>query len=219
MSELLAVLSNPKRRRRGRRRNPWATPPMRGARRRRRAGLMKSVHRSGGARVTRSAWRRSGYRRNPRALFGGGRGAMLGRGLGQELIAALAGAAGGAAVDLMMRPMPLAMKAGPLNYLVRGAASIGLGLIGQLVKVPGAAELARGAMTITVYNALRQYVLVPRGLGELSEEDVAAIAAMNPEEVVVDGVGEYLLPAPAVGEYTMGEVLEPELSAGPYVED
>lgn len=218
MSELLAVLSNPKRRkrkaRRGRRRNPIGMHrdsrgryvPM-GGRARRRASTMKSVHRSSGARVSRAAWRRSGYRRNPRpgVLAGFGRGRVFVQNVGQDLVAAVAGAAGGVALDFLMRPLPLAVKAGPLNHLVRGAASIGLGLVAHVARVPIAAELAKGAMTITLYNAARQYVLLPRGLGELSDEDLTQIS-----DCAMDaGVGEVIsLPSAAAGDYSpMGEWL------------
>lgn len=220
-SELLAVLSNPRRRRK--------KGARKAARQHRRAArhVMASVVSSRGTHVSRARFHHGGFRRNPirrRRYRHNPRGVSI-QALGQDLVGAAAGAAGGVAVDLLMRPLPLALKAGPLNYLVRGAASIGLGIIGGLARLPYAGEIGRGAMSITLYNAARQYVLLPRGLGELSDEDIAALSEgseLNPAPVV----GEYLmepLPAPlnapksGMGEYTLGEGV-PDLD-GNYVED
>lgn len=211
MSELLAVLSNP--RRKGKKRYGKA-------KHRHPRGVMASIHTRSGKHVSRGRWKRSGYRRNPKRR--GYRRNPIGlsmAGLGNDLVSATAGAAGGVAVDFVMRPMPLPLKAGPLNYLVRGVASIGLGILGQAVRLPYAAEVGRGALAITLYNAVRQYVLLPRGLGELSDDDITKLteaSEMNPSQIV----GEYVsdaLPAPVrLGEY-LGEA--PDLQGVGYVED
>jgi hypothetical protein len=207
MSELLAILSNPrgkKGHRKGARRGKYGRF-VKGARK---AKKSKSVVTTMKSVIT----TRRGYRGNPRGISV--------QGLGADLMAATAGAVGGIALDLAMRPLPLAIKSGPVNHLVRGAASIGLGLLAQSVRMPFAGDLARGAMSITLYNAARQYVLLPRGLGELSDDDIAELSALNPVETV-EGVGEYM-PALAgpegIAEYQLGNT-EAELSEAGYVED
>lgn len=132
-------------------------------------------------RSTSTATLRGLFKRNPiaprgRSLIGNLTGQMMAGGLG---------AVGGAAVDLAMRPLPVKMKVGPMGILTRAALSIGAGIVGA--RIQPVAQMAQGALTITLYNALRQYVTVPMNLGEISDADVQELSAL------VDSSGVQLL--------------------------
>jgi hypothetical protein len=134
------VAANPRRRRRRvtrRRRNPWAG------------------HRRAHAAAARKGWRRGHhrrrhYRRNPRRGMGGLVNAVL-----MPSVTAAAGALG---IDLLLGyvPLPDTMKTGPMKYLVKGAAAIGVGMILEKMKLvkPHTAQLfTTGALTVAVYDA------------------------------------------------------------------
>lgn len=141
--------------------------------------------------------KRHHYRRNPRPALG----ALIG-----EFTGALVGAGGGIAVDAAMRPLPLEWKSGAKGYLARGTASVLLGVVGSFLRGRAGNMLAaasRGALTITVYNAARQYVTVPMGLGELSDDEVSQILE-NPSPVVYDQLPN-TMPDEGMSEYTLGD--------------
>jgi hypothetical protein len=212
-AELLLI--NPRRRRRKaaakrRRSSAFQRVVQLVPRRQRRRGTLQSV-RFHGHPANRSTFHAAGYARNPRrrrrnpAFLSRGFIAMLGQGA--------VGALGGVALDLAMKPLPLNLKVGPINHLVRGVGAVGLGLLASVLRIPGAGEVAKGAMAITVYNAARQYVTVPFGLGELTDSDLAAIGDGGYMPAAYgDDMGEVIsLPSPnmspsAVGG--MGVVLE-----------
>lgn len=157
-------------------------------------------------RVRRSKARKSSRRvirfhRNPiggRSLFGG---------MQSTLVNGAIGAAGGVAVDALLKLAPVSLKTGPVSHLTRAGAAIALGMLGNMVKLPFAGALAQGAMTIALYGAAREYVTVPMGLSEYTDNDVAEIAGLaydSPAQLVdgVDGVDAYQPIEPAlVGEY------------------
>lgn len=159
------------------------------------ASKRKSRPRKGGRRSLKSNPRRSRrLRRNPigAAFRRAGRGTI---GVMPLLTSGALGAVGGALLDVAMKPVPLAFKTGHLGNAVRIGGSIALGFIAGAIKVPGAADIARGAMTISLYKALQQYVTGPMGLGDLSDDDLAAMAEAN------DGMGAFV-PQDALGYAT-----------------
>lgn len=148
-------------------------------------------------------------RRNPIA----GRG-LMGTVLGQVKGAAL-GAVGGALLDVALRPLPLAAKTGNVGHLTRAGIAIAAGVVGK--RIPMVGQAALGALTITLYNVVRQYVSVPMGLGEISDADMAEIAGTDAMNQPL--LGSYA-PAGAVGmsgagDFGMG-LYEPGLQISGY---
>jgi hypothetical protein len=116
-------------------------------------------------------------RRNP--IMGG----SLLKGVTGQVKSAAVGALGGALLDAMLRPLPMNMKAGNVGHLTRAGIAIAAGIVGK--RHPMIASAAQGALTITLYNVLRQYVTVPMNLGEISDADMNAY-------VQDGGMGEYV---------------------------
>lgn len=89
---------------------------------------------------------------------------------------ALLGAAGAAAVNTVLArlPLPPALMTGRARYLTQAAAAIGLAMVAGKLGVRGttAADMARGSLTVTAYDLLR---------------DVAAQAGFQ-----LNGMGYYL---------------------------
>lgn len=156
--QLLLVNSGPKKGRKGARRR--TTSAKKRPARRRSTSMARLRRRS---------------RRNPIA----GRG-LIG-GVVSQVTGAGVGAIGGAAVDLALRFLPLPVKTGPVGHLTRAGIAIGAGLLGK--RMPLVAQAAQGALTITLYNVLRQYVTVPMNLGEISDADVREITAMGGTDI------------------------------------
>ncbi len=157
--------------------------PIRRRRPRRFAGLARSLRR---------------YRRNPISH------GNLGDRVTSMAMDGAIGAAGGLLVDAALKPMPLDMKMGPVSHLVRAGISIGLGLIGAMAKIPVAAKLATGGLTITLYNAGREYITTPMGLNEYTHNDMAGLGLPNPEdyEQASDGsMNEYTTPSLSDSSY------------------
>lgn len=150
--------------------NPGPKKGRKGARRRTTSAKKRPARRRTTMRTLR---RRS--RRNPIA----GRG-MVGAVVGQVTGAGL-GAVGGAALDFALRFLPLQAKTGPVGHLARAGIAIGAGLLGK--RIPMVAQAAQGALTITLYNVLRQYVTVPMNLGEISDDDVRQINALSGTDI------------------------------------
>lgn len=142
------------------------------------------------------------FHRNPKLPSARG---LIGNVMGQAMAGGL-GAIGGAAVDLAMRPLPVKLKVGPAGILTRAGISIGVGLLGA--KIKPVRDMAQGALTITLYNALRQYVTVPMNLGEISDNDMRELSALvdggtYPALPGDDGMGVY--EADTLGEYEVGD--------------
>jgi hypothetical protein len=128
--------------------------------------------------------RRSASKRRPaslRSMFRGRvgtnpiprTGGLLKRVLAQATSAGV-GALGGIGLDLLMRPVPLTLKTGAMGHAVRAVTAVGVGLLGG--GIPLVAQAANGALTITLYNALRQYVAAPLSLGELTDDDMSQLS-------------------------------------------
>ena len=138
MSEILLV--NPRRRRRRkkttarkRRRNPTANP----RRRRRRTYATKRRR-----------------RRNPR---------MTGRAIQNQVVDAFQGASGALALDVTLGylPIPANLKAGIVGTGVKALLAIGIGVLGQnlkVVKASTAAKLSNGALTVVLHDELKKQV-------------------------------------------------------------
>ena len=72
-------------------------------------------------------------------------------------------AAGAIGIDLLMGylPLPETMKSGPMRYLVKGAAAIGIGMLLENMKLvkPQTAQLfTTGALTVAMYDAGKDMV-------------------------------------------------------------
>lgn len=146
-----------------------------------RSRARRTGHRSHTIRVHKNPIRSRRHRRSIRfhrnPISGGARGLM--RTVTGTAVDGAIGAAGGIAVDAMLKLVPVSMKTGPMGHLVRGAGAIVLGLVGGIAKIPAAGKLATGAMTIALYNAAREYVTVPMGLGEYTDSDIAELAGLS----------------------------------------
>lgn len=151
--------------------NPGPKKGRKGAKRRATSAKKRPARR----RSTSMARLRRRSRRNPIA----GRG-MVGAVVGQVTGAGL-GAVGGAALDFALRFLPLQAKTGPVGHLARAGIAIGAGLLGK--RIPMVAQAAQGALTITLYNVLRQYVTVPMNMGEISDADVREIQSMGGTDI------------------------------------
>jgi len=206
MAEELMAIMNPRRRKRRRSLPPrgrggrFLSRRSRGRRRKYRRnpfvqGLAAANPRRRRRRSVSFSPSRRRYRRNP---------AMNLRGLTRDVMGAAIGAAGGVAVDFGMRFMPLTWKTGAFGHLVRGGVSVGLGVLGTMVRGQMGrmlADMGKGALTITVYNAARQYITVPMGLGELTDDEVAQV--LNPSPTVYEDL-PLLEDSAGMGAYSMG---------------
>ncbi len=121
--------------------------------------------------------RRRRYHRNPRLGF------SMQALTGQVMDGAL-GAIGGVGLDAVMRFVPATWKTGPARYLVKGAGSVLLGVVAGMLKLPAAGKIATGAMTVTLYEAAREYVTTPMGLGEYTESDIQALGYYSPGQIL-----------------------------------
>lgn len=141
-------------------------------------------------RVSTSAARKTRRRRNPIRRKGVG-------GMIQSTImpAALAGA-GAVGLDVIWGylPVPDQLKTGPMRYVAKAAGAIGLGMLAAMVtKKSTADQLASGAMTVVMYQAMKDGMTrfapnIPMG-EYLSEYDSMGYygSGMNPGEM-----GEYM---------------------------
>lgn len=125
------------------------------------------------------------YRRNP-----------IGGNITNMLTASVQGAAGAMVVNAAYNflPLPDMLKTGVMSSVTKGALAVGLGMFGGKV-LPGrvAAEMAKGALTVTMYDALKGVVDgVVSGLGYytggMTFPDVAALSVAR-------------TPAPQLSEY------------------
>ncbi len=98
--------------------------------------------RSSAVRRVKAAARR--YRRNPSSRSGG----IMGM-----LTASLQGAVGATAVNTLfnLAPIPDTLKTGNLQYVTKAAMAVGLGMV---MKNRMGAEMAKGALTVTMHDAL-----------------------------------------------------------------
>ncbi|MEN9924387.1 MAG: hypothetical protein RL268_513, partial [Pseudomonadota bacterium] len=112
--------------------------------------------------------------RNPISGLRGRAGGIVKR-VTDQATGAGVGALGGIGLDFLLRFAPLKFKTGPLAHVTRAAVAVGLGtFLGNKHRLIGAA--ANGMLTITMYNALRQYVAGPLNLGEISDADMQELS-------------------------------------------
>lgn len=169
--------------------------------RKRRAG--KKVHRPAPRRNPRrtGAARRSRrhLRRNPFALrLGGARSGGLVGNLTHQATGAGLGLAGAIVTDVLMKPMPLEMKAGPIGHITRAGLAIALGLLGA--KRPMVAQAANGALTVALYQAYAQYLKGQLHLGEYTEGDMQEMMGAY-EAAGVPSLGVSDTPPVGLGAY------------------
>lgn len=123
--------------------------------------------------------------RNPLGLGGlRSSGRSLVGAIKSQVIGSAVGVAGAAALDFALRFAPVSVKTGAMSHVTKAAAAVALGLAGRRHAL--VAQAAQGALTITLYQALRQYVTVPMGLGEISDSDMQQLA-----DSYGDGMGVY----------------------------
>lgn len=137
--------------------------------------------------------KRRRVRRNPIGLGGLRRagGGLVGA-IKAQVIGAGVGAAGAIALDFALRFAPVSVKTGAMSHVTKAAAAVALGLAGRRNAL--VAQAAQGALTIALYQAARQYVTVPMGLGEISDSDMQQLA-----DSYGDGMGVYDVAPPALG--------------------
>ena len=125
---------------------------------------------------------------------------------------AFTSASGALALDLIwgFLPIPANLQMGPLRYLAKGAGAIGMGMLAsQVVKKSTAEQMATGALTVIIHDAMRE---VTQNM--LPAVPLGYYSAGQP-------VGEYVNGLGGMGEYMPGNTntyLDPSLStpfAGP----
>lgn len=112
---------------------------------RRKATKKRSISRA----VARKTTKRRTYRRNP----------ISRKGIMESVMPAAQGALGATLLDLAMGylPIPETVKAGPMRHVVKGVAAIGLGILAKnIVKGQTAANLANGALTVIMHDAIKE---------------------------------------------------------------
>lgn len=131
--------------------------------------------------------------------------------LGDTVMPAAMGAAGALGLDVLMGflPIPAALRTGPARYLVKGAGAIGLGIVaGYVVRPATAHQMAVGALTVVIHEALKSTVrsMVPTlQLG--MAEDFSCLEYVSPAMLTEQGVSAYLEP-PEMGAYLEPSGLE-----------
>lgn len=150
---------------RARRSGKKRTVRAKSTRRRRRSSTLQSVKRHGRPASAR-AFHAAGYSRNParrklrryrRNPIGGA--LNLGNIVTGTLMPAATAATGAIALDVAFGylPLPDMLKTGPMRHVVKGAGAIALGVVaGMVVKRETAKQFAAGAMTVVMYNAMKE---------------------------------------------------------------
>jgi len=162
MAQLLLV--NPRRRKR--RKNPVAKKRRRTVKRRRNPVSIRSVSRQNNPRRRRKSSTKMRRRRNP---IGGLR---RGNFVNTMLKPALTGAVGAIGLDVFFGYatfIPAELTTGMQKHLVKAIAAVGLGVVAsKVIKKKTAEEMAVGAMTVVLHDALRDVIAkseVPVKLG------------------------------------------------------
>jgi hypothetical protein len=168
---------------------------------RRRAPLMQSVKRHG-KRVSRAAWRASGYRRNPRRRsvhrYRRNPSMRLSTGaITNNLIGAAQGATGSVLVDIAMgqiAPMlPDSLKTLNTYPIVKIGVALGLGAIGTKIapsRYSGVvAEMAKGSMTVTLAQVIRGFMPSNLVLGRRRVPGVQGMGFNTSTQVLPDTGG------------------------------
>lgn len=154
-----------------------------------------------------SSRRYRGYRHNPS------------RGLGKfsvqgftknTLMPSAVGAAGALGLDILIGflPLPPALKTGPMRSVVRLVGAVGIGIVaGMVVKKETAAQIAAGAVTVTLYDTLKGFVQTAMPTLQLGETDIfeeyPSLAYAGAGQVV-DDMGMYVGDGDEMGAYVSG---------------
>lgn len=217
MAEVLLV-GNPSKRRKRRRK---MTAKQRkyfggGKRRRRRARKTTAVAKVNPVRRRRRrhgavAVRRVRRKRNPSLRAGFSRAKGIAGQVVPTFKAGFVGAGGGLANDLLYgvvkSRLPVAMQTGVGRHATKVLGAILVGVLGNMVLKGKGADLANGAMTVVLHEALKEQLAarvpaLPLGeYDELSYIDAASVLSGDDD----DGVGSYLAAAAGGG---MGEYME-----------
>jgi len=146
--------------------------------------------------VARRPVRRRRIRRNPSA-----------RGIiNTTLIPAAVAGAGALSLDVLWGfvPVPATLKTGPFRHVIKGAGAIGMGyLAGMVVNKKTAGQLATGALTVVMYNAMRE--MAARFMPNVPFGYVSS--GMPVGEYVSGGMGEYV--AGDTNPYLANSLTEP----------
>lgn len=180
-SEILLV--NPRRRRKAAARKAAPARRRRPAARRAAPKRRRAVRRNPVARVT----RRRKVKRN-----------LIPRGIGPQIQTAFGGALGGLglSVALGVLPIPANFKAGMFGYATKGALAFVIGMLAKnFVRASTAQRLTEGALTVVMYEALRDTTaqFVPQiPLGMYMEGPALGYYGSGWNPAADDGMGMYL---------------------------
>lgn len=216
---VLAVVSNPRRRRRKSRKARTGRRHRRAARihrrKRRHAFAVNPRKRRRSRRGARRS--RKGFARRVRGHFGGGGSGIMGMAKHTLKIGAYA-AVGALALDAVWSylPLPAAVRGGYARHFAKAAGAVGLGVLAEKVLGRETGKLfALGAMTVVIHSALREVVAQFAPNVQLSSyEDVEALSYLSPG--MLQGVGDQYH-GYGVGEFTtMGGRGDPMVTGGEY---
>lgn len=174
-------------------------------RRARRGGAVMASVKRGGHKVSRRAWRASGYRRNPRrrsyrrnpiALR-----ATMGSIMGM-LVQSAQGAVGAIGVDMVMGQaitrgwIPASMLTPTTYPVVKGGVAIGLGVLANMLPLPAmlkrfAVAGVQGSLTCTLRDTIQPYVSGSFPLGA-RHRPMRGMGYSMPGRVLSGRMGEYL---------------------------
>jgi len=150
--------------------------------------------------VPKHSSKRRKYRRNPSR----GLGKFSVQGFAKNtLMPSAIGAAGALGLDVLIGflPLPPNLKTGPMRSVVRIAGAVALGIVaGMVVKKETAANIAAGAVTVTLYDVLKGAVQTAMPTLQLGETDIFteypslayASAGETVGEYVSDDMGMYV---------------------------
>ena len=132
------------------------------------------------------------YRRNPAR----GLGKFSVQGFAKNtLMPSAIGAAGALGLDVLIGflPLPPNLKTGPMRSVVRIAGAVALGIVaGMVVKKETAANIAAGAVTVTLYDVLKGAVQTAMPTLQLGENDIFTEYPSLAYAGAGETVGEYV---------------------------
>jgi len=198
----------------GRKRRATNPAKKRKGRRKARFGsVMRSVKRRGRP-VSRSAWRASGYRRNPRRYRRNPNGGAVRptiRSITNVLVEAAQGALGAVAIDMAMGQLvtrgiiPATMLTPQLYPVVKGGVAIGFGLVANMLPLPAAFkrianEGVKGSLVCTLRDTIAPFVRDTFPLGQNSPQRMRYATEDRSGYMGWRGSGRAMVPG-RMGEY------------------
>lgn len=115
------------------------------------------------------------------------------------LMPSVVGAAGALGVDVILGflPIPVQFKTGPMRSIVKIAGAVGIGMLASnFMKRETAHQIAAGAITVTLYDVMKDYLRQAMPTLPLSEADVMYEEYPNLSYAgagqTVDGMGQYV---------------------------